>query len=119
MAQEASIGNLKPFFDGTDYPLWKHKMEFYLDSETINLWDMVLDGWSPPMTKERDKEILTPRKDWTKEQKEANAKNRKAVTVLLSSLSREECCRVQRCDSAKDVWETLQNYHEGTSQVRQ
>ena len=48
------------------------------------------------MTKEGDKKILTARKDWTKEQKEANAKNRKAVTVLLSSLSIEECCRVQR-----------------------
>ena len=75
MAQDASINNLRPFFDGTDYPLWKHKMEFYLDSESINLWDVVLDGWVHPFTKEGDKEILTARKDWSKEEKEANAKN--------------------------------------------
>ena len=63
------------------------------------------------MKKEGDKEALIPRNEWTKEQKEENAKNRKVVTVLLVLLSREEYCRVQRCDSAKDVWETLQNYH--------
>ena len=107
MAQEISISGLKPFFDGTDYPLWKHKMEFYLDSGTINLWDVILDGWTHPMTKEGDKEIFKAVKDWTKEQKEANTKNRKAITVLLSYILREEYNEVQRCDSAKDIWETL------------
>ena len=63
------------------------------------------------MKKEGYKEVLIPRKEWTKEQREANSKNRKTVYVLLISLAREECSRVQRCDSAKDVWETLQNYH--------
>ena len=71
------------------------------------------------MKKEGDKQVLIPRKEWTKEQSEANSKNRKVVSILLSSLTRKECSRVQRCDSVKDVWETLQNYHEGTSQVRQ
>ena len=42
-------------------------MEFYLDSKTINLWDVVLDGWSPLIIKEGEKEILIARKNWTKE----------------------------------------------------
>ena len=28
-----------PFFYGTDYAYWKNKMEMFLDSEGVNLWD--------------------------------------------------------------------------------
>ena len=49
-------------------------MEFYLDSESINLWDVVLDGWTHPFTKEGDKEILTARKDWSKEERKPMSK---------------------------------------------
>ena len=107
MASEISIHNLKPFFDGTDYPLWKHKMEFYLDSDQVNLWTVVLNGWTPPMKDVDGAQVTKPRNEWSKEEIEANGKNRKAVTILLSSMSREECSRVQRCDTPKEVWEHL------------
>ena len=119
MASEISIHNLKPYFDGTDYPLWKQKMEFYLDSDQVNLWTVVLNGWTPPMKDVDGAQVTKPRNEWSKEEIEANGKNRRAVTVLLSSMSREECSRVQRCDMAKEVWKALVNYHKGTTQVRQ
>ena len=43
-----NISSLRPFFDGSDYPHWKFKMELYLDCDSIKLWDIVRKGWEPP-----------------------------------------------------------------------
>ena len=40
------------------------------------------------------------------------------MITLLSSMSREEGGKVQHCQSAKEVWETLENHYEGNIQVR-
>lgn len=44
--------------------------------------------------------------------------NSKARTVLFSSLSMPEFERVQDLRTARDIWEKLQSYHEGTPQVK-
>ena len=43
-----NISSLRPFFDGSDYPHQKFKMEFYLDCDSIKLWDIVQKGWELP-----------------------------------------------------------------------
>ena len=40
-----------PFFDGTDYAYWRNKMEMFLDSEGVNLWDIIEEGWSSQIKK--------------------------------------------------------------------
>ena len=44
-----SFQTYRSFFDGSDYPFWKYKIKFYLDSDPIKLCDVILDGWNPPM----------------------------------------------------------------------
>ena len=39
---------LRPFFDGSNYPHWKFKMELYLDCDSIKLWDIVRKDWEIP-----------------------------------------------------------------------
>ena len=43
-----NISSLRPFFDGSDYPHWKFKMEFYLDRDSIKLWNIIRKCWEPP-----------------------------------------------------------------------
>ncbi|XP_050217661.1 uncharacterized protein LOC126668514 [Mercurialis annua] len=102
MATENFTHTLRPFFDGTDYPNWKFRMENNLDMDGVNLWHMVLDGYVAP----------------TQDLNGANALNRKAICVIFSSLCREEQGRVQHCTTAHDMWKILENYHEGTVQVK-
>ena len=49
MASE-SVSSIKPFFNGTDYPNWKIRMELYLDSDLIDIWDSVIKEWKAPTT---------------------------------------------------------------------
>ena len=63
-------------------------MELYLDSDSIKLWDVILDGWEPPRGKINDEEVILNRSQWNQIQKDENHKNRRTMITLLSSMSR-------------------------------
>jgi len=44
--------HLKPFFDGTDYAVWKICMEAYLKFQ--NLWNCIKKEYQLPTTKDSD-----------------------------------------------------------------
>ena len=69
-------------------------MELYLDSDSIKLWDVILDGWEPPKAKIDDVEVTFKRSQWNQTQKMRTTKER-AIITLLSSISREEGGKVQ------------------------
>ena len=58
-----NISSLRPFFDGSDYPHSKFKMELYLDSDSIKLWDIVRKGWEPPKATINDIKTIVERDD--------------------------------------------------------
>ena len=108
-----------PFFDGTDYAYWRNKMEMFLDSEGVNLWDIIEEGWSPPTKKDaQGNEVTILRKEWSDEQTKANLRNRKAITILYCGLSREEYNGIEHLKTTKEIWECLRTKHEGTNQLK-
>ena len=38
-----------PFFTGTDYPYWKARMTWYLQSIDLDVWDVIEDGPTFPI----------------------------------------------------------------------
>jgi len=64
-------------------------------------------------------ETVTPETPWSKEDKEKISLNSKAQLYLTCGLSMEESERVDKCDIAKKVWDTLKIRHEGTSHVKE
>ena len=37
----------------------------FLDSEGVNLWDIIEEGWNPPTKKDaQGNEVTIPRKEW-------------------------------------------------------
>ena len=65
-------------------------MELYLDSDPIRLWNVVLKGQKPPKATINGVQTTLIRSQWNNDQKEENYKNKKAMTILLASMSREE-----------------------------
>ena len=84
-----NISSLRPFFDGSDYPHWKFKMELYLDCDSIKLWDILLKSWEPPKATINGIETIIARDDCSAIHQEGNHKNKRAMITLLSSMSRE------------------------------
>jgi hypothetical protein len=83
-------------------------MKNYLYSISPEVWQVVCDGVDFP----NDDEQPTP------DQLQKIHRNAQAISILTSSIDKEEFNRVDGLDVAKDVWTTLQIAHEGSKPVR-
>ena len=61
---------------------------------------------------------LKPKREWTQGEKDRANLNAKAKNALFCALSQEEFNRVVNCNTAKDVWDTIETTHEGMDQVK-
>jgi hypothetical protein len=97
-----------PYFDGTCYNQWKHYVKNYLYSISPEVWKVVCDG----VDFSDDDEQPTP------DQLENIHRNAEAISILTSSIDKEEFNRVDSLDVAKDVWTTLQMAHNRPKPMR-
>ena len=65
-----------------------------------------------PLNYEKD------RKEWNAADKIAIQNNAKSKKILICGIDPDEYDRISLCQDAKDIWETLQTLHEGTTQVK-
>jgi hypothetical protein len=79
----------------------------YLYSISPEVWQVVCDGVDFP-----DDEQPTPN------QLQKIYRNAQAISILTSSIDKEEFNNVDSLDVAKYVWTTLQMAHEGSKPVR-
>ncbi|XP_050217514.1 uncharacterized protein LOC126668352 [Mercurialis annua] len=110
--------SIRQYFDGTDYAYWKQKMEKYLDNENVNLWQCIRKPWVCPTNLVDGVEVNKSRDAWTPLEEIAYLKNNKCMSTLYHALSREEGGKILHCQTAKEIWVTLENHHEGTSEVK-
>jgi hypothetical protein len=83
-------------------------MKNYLYSISPEVWQVICDGVDFP---EDDK-------DPTPEQLQKSHRNAQAITILNSSVDKEELNRVDGLEEVKDVCTTLQMAHEASKPVR-
>ena len=108
--QEGHSITRPPMFNGTDYTYWKTRMRIFLISMDFELWNLVENGFS---------KSSLPMIDWNELEKKAFALNAKAMNALFCALDKNEFNRVSICETAFDIWHTLEVTHEGTSRVKE
>jgi hypothetical protein len=101
-----SIGKPPPF-DGTNYAYWKVRMQAHLQGTNSKVWEIC----------ENEVYVVLAVRV-TLEQIEQHESNNKARTILFSCLSLSEFERVSDCTTAREIWERLRSYHEGTEHVK-
>ena len=98
-----------PLFDGTNYSYWKVRMGCFLEAMSLDVWRVVEYGFAAP------RNPLAPTDVEVKNlQFNAQAKN-----ALFGSLSLEVFNRVSNLSTAHEIWTTLREIHEGSSNVRE
>ena len=83
-----------PHFDGTNFAKWKHLMRAYLIGLHSGIWEVVCNGFEPPVDP----------KNPTLEEMRIIYLNGQATSVLLSALDGDEYNRVIGVDVAKQIW---------------
>ena len=95
-----------PLFNGTDYSYWKIRMTAYLQSINSRVWEICEDEHYEVLATHVGQEQI--------DQHEGNSKARNAIVSYLSPTKFD---RVSHHATAREIWKTLEKYHEGTSHV--
>ncbi|XP_073224717.1 uncharacterized protein [Cicer arietinum] len=91
---------------GRDYG--GNKLVLILNSSLINIKLAGTDGSL----------IKKPRADWSDDDKKKVGYKTKAKNIITSALSADEFFKVSNSKTAKEMWDTLQETHEGTTDVK-
>ena len=107
--------NRPPFFDGSNYMIWKKRMTVFIKALDIEVWKVIAIGPHIPTHENGDikREDAYTDADWRGDQM-----NSKAMQILYCALNPEDLNRIASCDSAKEMWKMLEVTHEGTTQVK-
>ncbi|XP_070014759.1 uncharacterized protein [Nicotiana sylvestris] len=94
-------------------------MRDHIIREDYELWDIVTDG---PLASSRKAVegvgVPKTRADCMAEDLKKWEKIGKAKKWLVSGLGPDEYNKIQSCTTAKEIWDTLEEAHEGTPQVK-
>ncbi|XP_012575063.2 uncharacterized protein [Cicer arietinum] len=94
-------------------------MLIFLEASGIDILDAVENGpYIPKIAGTDNSMIIKPRADWSDDDKKKVGFNAKAKNIITSALCAEEFFRVSNCKSAKEMWDILQETHEGTTDVK-
>ncbi|XP_058202712.1 uncharacterized protein LOC131317158 [Rhododendron vialii] len=109
-----------PYFDGSDYALWKTKMKNHLISQGIRVWRSVLYGYEEPTIEDAITKVIRAKKEseWNSGDNTSCEANDRALGAIFGAMSRNEITRISSCVTAKEAWEILRTSHEGIETVR-
>ena len=90
-------------------------MENFLQAQYYELWMTVINGPFIRMMKDDEPEVIPKPKAQSREDDyRMLAKNVKAKYILVCGLGPDEFNRIYGSTTAKQIWDTLVNIHEGT-----
>nr|KYP32383.1 Retrovirus-related Pol polyprotein from transposon TNT 1-94 [Cajanus cajan] len=111
-----------PVFNGENYDYWKTRMRIFVEAIYIAVWDAIENGpyipMTIPMTKDDDEKREKHWSEWSDDERKRAQYDYRAKNIITSALSIDEFFRISQCKSAKEMWDTLQVTHEGTSDVK-
>ncbi|XP_075074554.1 uncharacterized protein LOC142162137 [Nicotiana tabacum] len=110
-----------PRFNGQYYGWWKTRMHDFIMAKDSEIWDVISDGPFIPTKNLGDPLVAIPKtwKEFNDADRKAIKKNFRAEKILVCGIGPDEYNRRSACQSAKEILETLQTAHEGTTQVKQ
>lgn len=98
--QEGLSTNRSSCLDGYDYQYRKDKMKLFMESQDVNLWDIIKFDPYKSTKRTEAREIQKPKVEWTSEEKARFLLNSKIKLFLTCALSRYEYDKVKKCQIA-------------------
>ena len=92
----ASI-NRSPLFCGLNYQIWKVRMKFFVESIDRKIWNVITNSYLMPISENVSSE---------RENLDCVAMN-----IIVYALNSNELLKVSECSFAKEMWNTLAEYH--------
>lgn len=113
-----------PILRASEYPIWKVKMEMFLEATDPEYLDRIHDGPHKPtklsvaVAGEEQKMIPKEKKDYTPEDISSISKDAKVRHLLHNALDNVMSNRVIGCKTAKEIWDALEVRCQGTKAIK-
>uniref|UniRef100_A0A151UF65 Retrovirus-related Pol polyprotein from transposon TNT 1-94 n=1 Tax=Cajanus cajan TaxID=3821 RepID=A0A151UF65_CAJCA len=107
-----------PVFNGEKYVYWKIRMRIFIEAIDVAVSDAIENGPYIHMTKGDDGKREKHWSEWSDDERKRAQYDYRAKNIITSALSIDEFFRISQCKSTKEMWDTLQVTHEGTSDVK-
>jgi len=92
--------NRPQLFAGENYPLWKVRMQIFLESVDTGIWDAVINGLFVPVNLVHDMQEPNPLSQWTADENRQAQYDVKARHTISSTLTLDEFYKISICTSA-------------------
>ena len=93
-------------------------MQIYIEAIDLNIWEAIEIGPYIPTMVAENATIEKPREQCNEEERKMIQYNLKSKNIITSALGMDEYFRVSNYKNAKEMWDTLQVTHEGTTDVK-
>ncbi|KAM3406908.1 hypothetical protein ACQJBY_000765 [Aegilops geniculata] len=114
VSSEGNYHRRGPYFGGTNFASWKHKMKMHILGHNPAVWAIVCIGLQGEFFDGRE-----PNREATAEELKMLQYNAQACDILFNGLCPEEFNKINRLENAKEIWDTLIDMHEGTDSVKE
>jgi hypothetical protein len=89
-----------PQFDGHNYALWSRRIKTYVQAQGFDFWQSLVDVYKEPATPPIDND-----------RKKLIQNNSRAKNDILNGLADSVYVKFMHCNSAKEIWDKLQNVY--------
>src|SRR5262249_41397757 len=107
---EGQAINRPHILTSTNYAYWKCRMKIFMKAQNISLWSIIENG---PIVIESKNES-----SYTKAEKEKVQLNEIVMNILYYGLNESDFSRICTCNSAKGIWNNLENTYEGSTRMK-
>src|SRR5215216_4569200 len=113
-SSEGNYHHRGPYFDGTNFPSWKHKMRMHILGHNPAVWAIVCIGLQGEFFDGRE-----PDREAIAEELKMLQYNAQDCDILFNGLCPKELNKISHLENAKEIWDTLVDIHEGTESVKE
>ncbi|SPT20404.1 unnamed protein product [Triticum aestivum] len=113
-SSEGNYHRKGPYFDGTNFASWKHKMKMHILVHNPVVWAIVCIGLRGELFDGRE-----PNREATVEELKMLQYNAQACDILFNELCPEGFNKISRLENAKEILDTLIDMHEGIDSIKE
>ena len=105
--KEVLSTNITPRFDGSNYTFYRIRMDVYLQSLGVDIWNSLVNGNINLET--------TPTEPIDRRLYEYNVNARNAILFGLENI---EYTKFMQCTLAKEIWDKMRSIYEGDEKIK-
>jgi len=111
-----------PLLEQGNYAFWKARMRVFISALDDQAWNSVVTQYVPPAASKTEGSSTTvslkPYSQYMDDEHKAHVANSKALNAIFTAVDEGQFKMISNCETAKEAWDILQVYHEGTNAVR-